>query len=94
MKIKFFLLILTFLFFTSCSECRKCKKEEKVVKKIEVELINGNKKIVYYNIPSYADVSISASGGTYRMSTWKNGTFCVKQEITLMYGVVYCKVLN
>lgn len=95
MKIKLILLtVLSLFLLSSCSECRKCKKEEWVVRKIEVELVNGNKKIVYYNIPPYSDVSIAASGGTYRMSTWEYGFLCLRVEKTLMYGVLYCKVIE
>jgi hypothetical protein len=95
MKIKIFLLtLITFFVFTSCSECKKCKNEEWLVRKIEVELINGNNKIVYYKIPPYSDVTISSSHGSYRMSAWKYDALCLKSEITLMYGVVYCKVIE
>jgi hypothetical protein len=95
MKVKIILLLsIFFIFLSSCSKCRECKKEEWVVKKIEVELITGTKKIVYFKIPPYSDVTISSTNGSYRMSAWVYDAICIKNEITLMYGVVYCKVLN
>jgi hypothetical protein len=92
MKTKIFLFTIVVFLLSSC----KCYVDESewVIRKIEIELVTGTKKIVYYKIPPYADVSISSSHGSYRMSTWKYTKICVKQEVTLMYGVAYCRIIE
>lgn len=71
------------------------RNDRYVVKKVKVELVNGNTKIVKFRMPEYATLQIHSHRGSYYLSTWE---YClgemVKCEVTLMEGVVYYEIID
>ena len=84
-------IIYTTLCVIALSSC--CKDSDYVIRKIEVELVNGSKKVVKYKIPDYAGLKISSHKGSYWLSIWEDCGIAPKETV-LMYGVVYYRVIE